>query len=264
MLQNAYASPLSSYRFPAYRPLEPAWLWRKTGARREYRRFGRKVWDGSDPVPSDLSSVSVSLEKKTASIDGLTLFQLAQHRPDLRQITLSASSFNSPVIGQWRLRNLETLHLRLTDVSPGLDDLLRHTQDLYLKELHIKYTGPGFARLDAKALGNLHVEDLQLEGFRVINSHRLVRHTGCLRDCTLDVSSFDLTFFYNDAPHLRFQRCRLLQGWSWRVWLLILCLLTWVVGNLILFFSNHVLEAALTNSTISISSFLFSVTRSKR
>lgn len=234
---------LSSHRSFAHRPVNSAWIRQKTRARLDPRRSGRKVWSESDPLTCDVSSASVSLDKKSASIDGLTLFQLAQHCPDLRHITLSAASFDSPVNGQWRLRKLESLHIEFTDVSHGLDDLLRYAQDLYLQELHIRFTGPGFARLDAKLLSHIHVKDLQLEGFRVVNSHRLARTTGCLSDCTLDLSSFDLAFFYKNAPRLSFERCRMRQSWSWRVWLFILFLVTWVVGTFTLFSFGRIAEA---------------------
>ena len=118
------------------------------------------------------------------------------------------------------MRQLEKLHVELTQLPENvhaIDDLLRHTEELYLKDLQLSYSGPGFASLNAASLRKLHVETLQLQGFSIRNSSQLANKHGRLQDCKLDISALDLKLFYNNARDLDFERCRLLQSWSWRL-----------------------------------------------
>lgn len=181
------------------------------------------IWNGNEPVHQGLSASSVSLLRPSASIDGLVLFQLCQTWPDLKELKVSAASFNSPVRGQWGLRSLQRLHVvfdRLLDEEKSVEQFLQHADKLYLQELTLSYTGPGFARLHASSLARLHVEKLTLEGFDICKSGKLAHNSGCLRDCTLDVSQADLAFLQylkNSAPALVLERCRLpAQTFPWR------------------------------------------------
>ena len=177
-------------------------------------------WDGTDPVPHQLSSRSVSVCRPSKSIDGLTLYQLCQSRPHLKELKVTAASFNSPMQGQWDLRKLEKLHVEFEQPNhdSAVEQFLQHADDLYLQELKLTYTGPGFASLNAASLGKLHIKQLQLEGFTIRQSTKLAHHAGQLTDCVLDVSDPDLTMFYNAAMNLKLNRCRLSKDLSWRFW----------------------------------------------
>lgn len=49
----------------------------------------------------------MNLHIDAGSLDGLALFQLCQAHPNLKELRLTASSFNSPVQRQWQLKDLE-------------------------------------------------------------------------------------------------------------------------------------------------------------
>lgn len=132
---------------------------------------------------------------------------------------MTAASFNSPMQGQWDLRKLEKLHVEFEqpDHDSAVEQFLQHADSLYLQELKLTYTGPGFASLNAASLAKLHVKQLQLEGFMIRQSTKLAHHTGQLTDCVLDVSWLDLTmFYYNATLYLKLNRCRLSKDLSWR------------------------------------------------
>ena len=178
-------------------------------------------WDGTDPVPNKLCSRSVSVCRPSKSIDGLTLYQLCQSRPHLKELKVSAASFNSPMQGQWDMRNLTKLHVEFEQPDHDIvfEQFLQHADNLYLQELKLTYTGPGFASLNAASLAKLHVKQLQLEGFTIRQSTKLAHHTGQLNDCVLDVSWLDLAIFYHySAQYLKLNRCRLSKDLSWRFW----------------------------------------------
>ena len=179
------------------------------------------TWNGDDPLPQQLSSTSVKLHRPAGTIDGLTLFQLAQSRPYLRELRVSAAAFTSPMQGQWNLRNLQKLHVdfsELPDHTDSVEQFLQHAEPLYLKELKLTYSGPGFASLQANSIERLHVENLQLNGFEIYRSAKLAKQKGRLVDCVLDVSKLELFLFYKSAPELELDRCRLSQTLSWRTY----------------------------------------------
>lgn len=177
------------------------------------------TWDGTDPVPQKLSASSVILCRPSKSLDGLALFQLCQSRPGLKELKVSAASFTSPMHGQWNLRRLEKLHIEFEEADDhSVEKLLEHASNLYLKDLKVTYTGPGFANLHASSLANLHFESIKLEGFVVQRSAQLARKTGQLVDCVLDVSRPDLDTFFGGAQGLTLDRCRLSGALSWRFW----------------------------------------------
>ena len=120
--------------------------------------------------------------------------------------------------GQWDMRNLTKLHVEFEQPDHDIvfEQFLQHADNLYLQELKLTYTGPGFASLNAASLAKLHVKQLQLEGFTIRQSTKLAHHTGQLNDCVLDVSWLDLTRFYNSAKYLKLNRCRLSKDLSWR------------------------------------------------
>ena len=180
------------------------------------------TWNGNEPVTQKIPASSVALHRPSLSIDGLVLLKLCQYWPDLKELKVSAASFDLPMHGQWGLRRLQKLHVvfdRLLDEEGSVEQFLRHTDKLFLQELKLSYTGPGFARLDASSLARLHVEKLTLEGFDVCKSGKLAHRSGYLRDCTLDVSRADLAFLQylkNSAPALVLERCRLpTQTFPW-------------------------------------------------
>lgn len=177
-------------------------------------------WNGHEPLPQNLSASSVTLCKPSECVDGLSLFHLCQNRPQLKKLKIASASFNSPVQGQWDLRSLQELEVEFSDLSQehAVEQLLQHADYLYLKKLRLKYTGPGIASLQASSLAKLRVEDLLLEGFDIHKAAKLANRSGRLVDCILDVSQKDLVMFYNGAPWLLLERCRLPQNIiSWRL-----------------------------------------------
>lgn len=113
------------------------------------------------------------------------------------------------------MRQLEKLHVefnQLSDHDKSFGGILQHADHLYLKELKLKYKGAGFARLAASSLAKLHVENLQIEGFTLHQSAKLATKKGRLVDCLLWL---DWILFYEGAPKLQLDRCRLQQGLSW-------------------------------------------------
>ncbi|KAL3143313.1 hypothetical protein ABBQ38_002152 [Trebouxia sp. C0009 RCD-2024] len=194
---------------------------RQSAALRPVRCVGwNERWNGNEPLPEKLSASSIRLCKPSECVDGLSLFYLCQSRPELKELKITSASFNSPVQGQWSLRSLRKLEVEFSDVpqdSHAVEQLLQHADYLYLKELRLKYTGPGFASLQASSLDKLHVENLVLEGFDIHKAAKLANSSGRLVDCILDVSQKDFDMFYKGAPLLVFERCRLPQHMmSWR------------------------------------------------
>ena len=177
------------------------------------------AWDGAEPVSHRLSATSVRLCRPARNIDGLALFELCQTRPELRELTVSAASFESPMRGQWNLRRLQTLCVDFEQPSDhAFEKLLQHANELYLEKLTLTYTGSGFANLHASALAKLHVDFLHLEGFRIYQTGALANKKGRLVDCVLDLPQPDLKFYYNGAPGLKLDRCRVSDTPSWRMW----------------------------------------------
>lgn len=166
-------------------------------------------WDGKDPMPK-LSDRAIDLQIDAGSLDGLALFQLCQAHPNMEELRLTASSFNSPVQGQWQLKDLEKLCLEFSDLSEdarAIEDVLKHAETLYLKELSIKHTGPGFAILHGRSLAKLNVGNLLVTGFDIRGAASLVSQHGQLHNCLLDASQYDLDLFYRQQ--IEFSRCRL-------------------------------------------------------
>ena len=158
----------------------------------------------------NFSDRTVDLQVGAGTLDGFALFQLCQAHPSLKELRLTASSFNSPVQGQWQLKDLEKLHLEFTDLSEdahAIEDVLQHAEKLYLKELSITYTGPDFAILRARGLAKLNVENLMISGFDIRGAASLVSQDGQLHNCLLDASYYDLDLFYRQQ--IKFSRCRL-------------------------------------------------------
>ena len=155
----------------------------------------------------------------------------------MKQLKVSAASFNSPMAGQWDLRSLQKLSVdfsQSSDQSQTVDQFLQHADKLYLKELKLTYTGPGFASVHAGTLAKMHVEDVQLKGFTICRSALLAKRKGRLIDCVLDISKLDLDIFYRSARELELERCRLSQTVSWRIYLSLILLsgLTlWITVN---------------------------------
>ncbi len=158
----------------------------------------------------NFSDRTVDLQVGAGTLDGFALFQLCQAHPSLKELRLTASSFNSPVQGQWQLKDLEKLHLEFSDLSEDahtIEDALKHAEKLYLKELSIKYTGAGFAILHARRLAKLSVEKLLITGFDVRGAASLVSQNGQLHNCLLDVSQYNVDHFHRQQ--IQFSRCRL-------------------------------------------------------
>ncbi|DBA82879.1 TPA: hypothetical protein ACH3X1_006672 [Trebouxia sp. C0004] len=156
-----------------------------------------------------LSDRAIDLQINGGSLDGLALFQLCQAHPNLKDLKLTASSLNSPVRGQWQLKDLDKLHLEFSDLSEDartIEDVLQHAEKLYLKELCIKHTRPGFAILHARRLSKLNVENLVLTGFDITGAASLVSQDGQLHNCLVDASQLDLDLFYRQQIEL--SRCR--------------------------------------------------------
>ena len=121
--------------------------------------------------------------------------------------------------GQWNLRRLEKLHVEFEEADGhSVEKLLEHASNLYLKELTVTHTGPGFANLHASSLAKLHFESVKLEGFVVHRAAKLARKRGQFVDCVLDVSRPDLNVFFGGAQGLTLDRCRLSGALSWRFW----------------------------------------------
>ena len=178
------------------------------------------VWDGDEPVPNKLSASSVKVKRPAGSIDGLALFQLCQARPHLKELRIQAASFNSPMSGQWNFRSLQKLHVEFDqlDHDHAVDDFLQFAERLYLNELHLTYTGSGFASLHGSSLAKLHFDELHITGFDIKQSAALADKNAQLTDCILDISQTDLNIFYNAGPQLVLDRCRLPQALSWRMY----------------------------------------------
>lgn len=95
----------------------------------------------------------------------------------------------------------------IRDSVHTIEDVLKHAENLYLKELCIKHTGPGFAILHARRLAKLNVENLMITGFDIRGAASLVSQNGRLHKCLLDASQLDLDLFYRQQ--IEFSRCRL-------------------------------------------------------
>ena len=202
-------------------------------------------WDGMDPVPHKLSATSVRLCRPARNVDGLALFELCQTRPDLTELTVSAASFDSPMRGQWNLRKLQKLRIEFEQPSENcILECLQHAEELYLKELTLTYTGAGFANLHASALAKLHVEHLNLEGFSVRQTGALAKKKGRLVDCVLDLPQPDLDFYYNGAPGLELDRCRLSDTPSWRMWGPAVAIASIILAGLILHAARTIVALA--------------------
>ncbi len=186
-------------------------------------------WNRSLPEKPAASVLNMYTPK---GLDGLALFEVCQTHPQLKELKLSASSFDSPVQGQWELRALEKLRIELSDLSGdhhAADNIFQHADKLYLKELHLINTGPGFAVLHARSLANLHIENLSISGFDIRGAADLVGRQGQLTDCVVDVSQTDISAFYRH--NISFVRCRL-PSWSWRLWSSVVCAAAFFAGLL--------------------------------
>ena len=107
---------------------------------------------------------------------------------------------------------------QLPDGENAVEQFLQYADDLYLSDLRLTYTGPGFASLHASSLAKLHVQSLTLKGFNIRKAAMLANKNGRLVDCVLDVSQKDLDIFYKSAPGLILERCRLPEHtFSWRL-----------------------------------------------
>lgn len=226
----------------------------------------RVNWNGDEPVPHKLPASCVSLHRPDQSIDGLALFRLCQSLPDLKELEVSAASFNSPVQGQWDLRNLRKLHVVFDGLSHeegSVEQFLQHAEGLYLEELQLSHAGPGFARLNAASLAQLHVDKLELEGFDICKSGKLAHRRGRLHNCVLDVSQIDFSFlcaFNNTAPQLLLERCRLpAQTFSWRI-LTFVCTVAGLLALLMACASSYPVTTLLVGGLASASLLIFDVT----
>ena len=228
---------------------------------------GTVIWEGSESVPRQLTTTSVKLHKPSGSIDGLALFQLSQNCPHLKELKVSAASFDSPVKGQWCLRSLQTLHVEFDDLRDdehAVEKFLQHADKLYLKVLRLTYTGPGMASLQASSLAKLHVEHLVLEGFDIQKSAKLAKKRGRLIDCVLDVSQQDLNIFYKSAPQLQLERCRLPEhALSWRMSAAVVVALALSAAMLGLAVA-HPTEVMLVTFSVSLASLIVSSCYSPR
>ena len=225
------------------------------------------VWNGDEPVPQKHLTSSVTLHRPCQSVDGLALFKLCQSWPDLKQLKVSAASFNSPVQGQWDLQGLQKLHFVfdcLSDEDNSVEQFLQHADQLYLEELRLSYVGPGFARLHAASLAKLHVDRFELEGFELCKSGKLAHRRGRLLNCVLDVSPTDFAFlcaFNNTPPHLMLERCRApTQTFSWRIlafFVAVIGLLAVLLAFIILHpFTSIVLEGLFCAALYIVTQFL--------
>jgi len=89
---------------------------------------------------------------------------------------------------------------------------------LYLKELHLVNSGPGFPVVHARSFAKIHVESLIITGFDVRGAGCLMKRRGQLTDCIRDISMEEIQRFY--ICRIGLYRCRLaltpLQAMSWR------------------------------------------------
>ena len=171
--------------------------------------------------PDKVSSPQIGVHEPFEAVDGFELSELCHRNPQIRELRLSASSFNSPVQGQWNLRALEKLQIEINDLAEdahAADNITRHMDRLYLKELHLVNVGPGFPIVHGRSFAKLHAERLVITGFDVREAGCLMERQGELTDCILDISMDELQRFY--VCQIGFYRCRLastpLQAMSWR------------------------------------------------
>ncbi len=171
--------------------------------------------------PDKVSSPQIGVHEPFEAVDGFELSELCHRNPQMKELRLSASSFNSPVQGQWNLRSLEKLQIEFNDSAEdaeAADNITKHMDRLYLKELHLVNNGPGFPILHGRSFDKLHVERLIITGFDVRGAGCLMERHGQLTDCILDISWKEIQRFY--ICQISLYRCRLaftpLQAMSWR------------------------------------------------
>lgn len=172
-------------------------------------------------LPDKVSSPQIDVSEPYQVIDGFELSELCHRNPQMKELRLSASSFNSPVQGQWDLRSLEKLQVEFNDLAEdaqAADNITKHMDRLYLKELHLVNSGPGFPVVHGRSFAKLHVERLIITGFDVRGAGCLMERHGQLTDCVLDVAMKEIQCFY--TCRIGLYRCRLaltpLQAMSWR------------------------------------------------
>ena len=195
---------------PRCAPVREGGARQKPAALRAQTRPGTAVWDGTEPVPKSVPYRAIHLQARTRSIDGFALFQLCSAHPQLKDLSISASSFNSPLAGQWELRDLEKLQLSFDNTSlhaASVDSILKHASSLYLEELRLEYTGPGFAPLNARDLLQIHTNNLCISGYDIKDAACIINRRGQLKNCIVDVSQLDIETFYKQNLHLI--RCRM-------------------------------------------------------
>ena len=172
-------------------------------------------------LPDKVSSPQIDVSEPYQVIDGFELSELCHRNPQMKELRLSASSFNSPVQGQWDLRSLEKLQVEFNDLAEdaqAADNITKHMDRLYLKELHLVNSGPGFPVVHGRSFAKLHVERLIITGFDIRGAGCLMERHGQLTDCVLDVAMKEIQCFY--TCRIGLYRCRLaltaLQAMSWR------------------------------------------------
>lgn len=172
--------------------------------------------------PDKVSSPQIAVHEPFEAVDGFELSELCHRNPQLKELKLSASSFNSPVQGQWNLRSLENLQIEINDSAEdaqAADNITRHMDRLYLKELHLVNVGPGFPIVHGHSFARLHAERLIITGFDVRGAGCLMERQGELTDCILDISMEEIRSFY--ICQISLCRCRMaftpLQAMSWRL-----------------------------------------------
>lgn len=172
--------------------------------------------------PDKVSSPQIAVHEPFEAVDGFELSELCQRKPQIKELKLSASSFNSPVQEQWNLRSLEKLQIEINDSAEdaqAADNITRHMDRLYLKELRLVNVGPGFPIVHGHSFAKLHAERLIITGFDVRGAGCLMERQGELTDCILDISMQEIRNFY--ICQISLCRCRMaftpLQAMSWRL-----------------------------------------------
>lgn len=90
--------------------------------------------------PDKVSSPQIGVHEPYEAIDGFELSELCHRNPLMKELRLSASSFNSPVQGQWNLRSGQRF-------CPGIqfashcNDWFSHGIHHRLESYHIHCTG---------------------------------------------------------------------------------------------------------------------------
>ncbi len=172
--------------------------------------------------PNKVSSPQIAVHEPFEAVDGFELSELCHRNPQIKELKLSASSFNSPVQGQWNLRSLEKLQIEINDSAEdaqAANNITRHMDRLYLKELHLVNVGPGFPIVHGRSFAKLHAERLIITGFDVRGAGCLMERQGELTDCILDITMEEIRSFY--TCQISLHRCRMafmpLQAMSWRL-----------------------------------------------